>query len=354
MREFKKIIVRLCLLTGIVALLNICYKKTFWKDDLDKHSDMLWEQLNQQYDKDILYYGESSNFATDSNDVCKKSISDLAAEFYPGLKLGTVGRPAMHAGIYLAVIRKLSPTTKVKTIIVTLNMRSFGADWIHSHLESYLMKTKIMYQPYPDIANRFLLSLNAFENKTEKQREKDKKAQWAREQLVFPYPFKYKNVIDWNRAMAYGGYLKPDGTWDTPKIELACHYIKTYGFQINTSTNPRIKDFDEIVNVCKAKKINVVFNLLAENVQHADSLVGKDLIFLMKQNRDLLVDRYSKMGVIVVDNLELVNDKEFIDQNWTTEHYKENGRKIIAKNLAEKMKKIYPANFVNRLNICGQ
>lgn len=203
-----------------------------------------------------------------------------------------------------------------------------------------------MYAQYPAIINRFLFSLNAFENKTEKQREQDMLEQWERDELKFPYPFKYKNVREWDKGMADGGYKKADGSWDQPKIDLACHYIKAYAFQIDTLNNPRLKDFDEIVNVCKKKNLNIVFNLMAENVQYADSLVGKDLIYLMKQNRDFLVKRYRSKGVVVVDNLEAVNGKDFVDQHWTTEHYNERGRKVVAKNLAEGLRKIYAKEYI--------
>jgi hypothetical protein len=345
MKDIKRIIARLCLLTAILLLVNLCYKNTFWIGDLDKHADMLWEQLHHEDTCDVLYFGESSDFHTDSTDINKKSISHLTSEYFPSLRFGAVSRPAVHAGIYSSVIKHLSPGSKVKTVVFTLNMRSFDAGWINSALESYIQKTNIMYQPYPPVVNRFLFSLNAFENKSEKQREEDMKAQWARDKLVFPYAFPYKNVIEWDQAMANGGYLKADGSWDQPKIDLACHYIKSYAFQIDTKTNPRIKDFDEIVKTCKNKDLNIVFNLLAENTQYADSLVGKDLIYLMKQNRDLLVEKYTNMGVTVVDNLELLNGIEYVDQHWTTEHYKESGRKKIAKNLAEHLKKFYPGDF---------
>jgi hypothetical protein len=279
--------------------------------------------------------------------VNKKAISELTAEYYPALRLGTVSRPAMHAGIYKEVMKNLSSSAKVKTVIFTMNMRSFDATWIHSSLESALQKSKIMYLGYPALVNRFLLSLNVYDNKTEEERDRDMKAQWAKDELKFPYPFKYKNVIEWDQAMGNGGYLNPDGSWDMPKIALATHFIKGFGFQIDPATNPRIKDFDEIVIVCKEKNLNIVFNLMAENVQYADSLAGKDLLYLMKQNRDLLVNRYGKNGATVVDNLELVNGKDFVDQTWITEHYKENGRKAIAKNLAEQMKILLPG-FVER------
>jgi hypothetical protein len=171
--------------------------------------------------------------------------------------------------------------------------------------------------------------------------------QWSVDTLHFPYAFPYKTVIEWDKAMGTGGYLNPDGSWDLPKIGVATSYIKTYGFQIDTLKNPRIRDFDEIVEVAKKKGMKLVFNLLAENVQYADSLVGKDLVFLMQQNRKLLVDRYTKKGVLVVDNFELVNGKDYIDQNWTTEHYKERGRKAIAKNLAKHLEQLYPGKYLD-------
>jgi hypothetical protein len=68
----------------------------------------------------------------------------------------------------------------------------------------------------------------------------------------------------------------------------------------------------------------------------------------MLQNRDLLVKRYSRKGVIVVDNLNSVNGSDFVDQKWTTEHYNERGRRAVAKNLAEGLRKIYPHEYINQ------
>ncbi|MBN1119084.1 MAG: hypothetical protein JXA77_17875, partial [Bacteroidales bacterium] len=56
--------------------------------------------------------------------------------------------------------------------------------------------------------------------------------------------------------------------------------------------------------------------------------------------------RYSQKGVIVVDNFESVHDSLFFERHWPTEHYSENGRKIIAKNLADSLSIIYPENYI--------
>jgi hypothetical protein len=50
-------------------------------------------------------------------------------------------------------------------------------------------------------------------------------------------------------------------------------------------------------------------------------------------------------GVTIVDNLDLVRDAEFIDQNWTTEHYYEFGRRQIAHHLTQTLRTFYPADY---------
>ena len=54
------------------------------------------------------------------------------------------------------------------------------------------------------------------------------------------------------------------------------------------------------------------------------------------------------MGVVVVDNLNVLDDSQFIDIHWTTEHYYERGRKTIANNVACALKPLYPDEFVDK------
>ena len=143
------------------------------------------------------------------------------------------------------------------------------------------------------------------------------------------------------------GWYDFNGQRDWDLTALACHYIKTYAFQIDDD-NPRVKDFDAIVDLCRERGWNLVFNLMAENVDKANELVGKDLMLLFRLNRDYLLKRYGNMeGVTVVNNLSLVRDVNFIDQDWTTEHYYEEGRRIIADHLAQTLRNFYPEDYHN-------
>ena len=346
MAILKKIALRLLLLVVIFLLVNFVYKNTLWKLDIDTYNaESLIDLLNAQDSADVIYMGESSNFTAYENDSCKKKISEFTADYFPTLVFKSVNKSAIHAGNYLALLKQVKNNRRLQTVVITLNLRSFDADWINSKLETSLQQTNVFIQTYPPIINRFLLSLNVYDKKTDEQRHKEFLTRLKHDTLKFRYDFKYKTTHEWDSAIANGTYKNEDGSWNMPKIQLACCYIKVYGFQIDTLTNPRIRDFDNIVKLCKKKNLHLVFNLLAENIQYADSLVGKDLVLLMQQNRDLLMSRYNEDGVLVADNLELVCGKDYIDQNWATEHYKQRGRISIAHNLSESLKQIYPKEY---------
>ncbi len=344
MKSIKKVSLKIFLLVIVLCSCNWIYTKFFYEKDLLEHTYLRKEIKNTQ-EFDIVYFGESSNFTTRADDLDKRPISEIISSYFPNKKLTTVNKGALHAGIYKHLMRQIPENDTIETVIVTLNLRSFTADWIYSKLETALQKNVVLLSPYPPLFKRFLLSFKAYDIKTDVERSLQVKEIWKNTELIFPFDFEYSNVDEWDKALANGSWKLADGNWDLKKINLTCHYVKTYAFQIDTNSNPRIKDFDEIVEIAKERNWNLVFNLLAENTHKAEQLVGEELSFLMRQNRDLLVERYSNKGCIVVDNLESIPDEQFVDQNWTTEHYAEKGRNKIAKNVAEHLKEIYPYEY---------
>jgi hypothetical protein len=342
MRPTKFDIIIKCATLGIVILLvSVTYTTFFYQNDLKSHSDLV--QILQSIDPeaDVLYVAESSNTATHKDDVERKTISEFINDELPDQKVDDLTKPAAHAGIYKYLLRRIPENNKIKTVIITLNLRSFNAQWIHSSLETSLQKSLVFIRPYPPIVNRFLLSFKDYPIKSKKEQEDAFRAKWVADEFHFPYDFPHKNVKIWDQWMANRGILNKDSSRNQPLTELACHYIKAYGFQIDTLTNPRIKDFNDIIDFAQEKGWKLYFNLLAENIDKADQLVGQDLTFLMTANRDLLVGYFSNKGVVVIDNLETVKDSAFIDQHWTTEHYNDNGRKAVAKKVADAIKKSF-------------
>ncbi|MBN1951725.1 MAG: hypothetical protein JW801_11015 [Bacteroidales bacterium] len=247
------------------------------------------------------------------------------------------------------MLENIPKENQVKTIVVTLNLRSFNAQWIYSNLETSLQKSIVLLKPYPPLFNRILLSFKAYDNKSEPEREQQIKKKWKKDKFHLPFNFQHRNVMEWDEFMWKNGIKNSDGSKNEQLSELACHYIKTYGFQLDTSSNPRIKDFNEIIELAHRRGWNLVFNLLAENTERAKELVGDDLIYLINTNAEILINYFHKKGIKVVNNLNSVDNEQFIDQNWTTEHYAEQGRKTIAENVAESLR-TWHNDFYEKMN----
>ncbi|MBI1307854.1 MAG: hypothetical protein GC181_14720 [Bacteroidetes bacterium] len=325
---------RVALLALICLVLNFIYTRFFWIDDLEQYAPMLSELISVKDSAEVLYFGESSNFSTHPDDSLKEPISKFISYHFPDSRFATINNSAYHAGLYLQLIRQIDKGSKVQMVIVTLNMRTFDQAAINSKLESALQKSNTMYHPRPPLMNRFLMSLNFYDNRDSMQRDLQTWKSWTYDTLKSDDP---KIKFDPNTIRRWCETIKfPDsnGIENMPLRLMADHNIKAFAFQINDQ-NPRVRDFDEIVRVCRDKNLRLVLNLMAENVEYADSFVGENLVWLMRQNRNYLINRYQSGNVLVVDNLESVHGKHYRDQDWTTEHYDQIGRQIIAKNVTD-------------------
>lgn len=344
----KKLVIRVVVVAALLVCMNWVYSKWFFRNDLVKYSDIV--ELSWQVADDscrIVYVGESSNNHYGKEEPDRRKISAYASEYFPTVKMGDMTREASHAQTYYYMLKHIPEDAAVETVVVTMNLRSFGSSWIYSRLETALRKQLVLLKDYPPFFNRFLLAFKAYTIHSDEEWDNMAKEARRTAPLDFPYEFQHPTSDEWDKSMAWNGWRDGEGNRDQVKTELACHYVKTYAFTI-TDDNPRVADFDAIVELCRQRGWHLIFNLMAENVDKANELVGEDLLFLMRRNRDYLLQRYGSMeDVVIVDNLSLVRDVNFIDQNWTTEHYYEEGRRIIADNVAKALKTFYPNEYAN-------
>lgn len=342
----KKLLIRIVMVAALLVLLNWVYSRWFFEKDLRAHSDIV--ELSWQVVDDscrIIYLGASSNNHYGDEEHNHRKISDFTSDYFPTVKMGDLTKEASHAQTHYYLLKHIPKESSVETVVMTMNLRTFDASWIYSWLETALRKQLVLLEDYPPLVNRFLLAFKAYPIKTREEWDDLVMHHWKTDPLDFPYDFEWNNVHQWDSAMAWRGWHDFNGAYDPELTALACHYIKSYAFTI-TDENPRVKDFDAIVRLCRDRGWNLVFNLMAENVDKANELVGRDLMFLMKRNRDFLLNRYGNQdGITMVDNLSLVRDVNFIDQNWTTEHYYEEGRRIIAHHLAQTLRDFYPGDY---------
>jgi len=323
-----KIAKKLILLLLILLTLNWVYKQSEFIAFVDEHADQ-YLQVDKIKNCDVIYISASSNFPPENiKETDPRKISQFISDYFPNIQFEAINKPASHAGVYKDLLQLFPENSEAKTFVITMNMRSFGPSWTNSDLETALNESSVFYNKRPALLNRLLISLNAYDNRSTDERNATVQDHWNNDVLPFPPP---KNTVNnWCAVEKWGD-------WKNLKRQLADQFIKQYGFVIDNN-NPRVKDFDTICQLAKKRDYKLIFNILAENIETADSLVGKDLTTLMEQNVEWLVNRYSAKGFEVVNNLHALKASNFTDKDFPTEHYDEEGRKIIAKHIASSLK----------------
>lgn len=342
MTDLKKITLRILAFVLLLVALNLIYSRTLWYNDVDAHSDTLENLWPYQYNSEYLYFGESSNFYQEHPDSPKIRISDWIDRLIPEKTVGFVDNAGLVAGNYLHIMQHIPEDSKVEVLIVTMNLRSLGPTWIYSDNYNYLNKANEMIKKRPRLLNRFLVALKAYDNLDSTQR-KEIQYQMGLVPYSFDFDVSARSLEDWNWDISHSGpHRFEDGEWDHDKISLACHHVKNFGFQIDLASNPRIKEFDDIVDYAKARGFKLAFHLLSENVEESRTLVGDELLQIIHHNAALLENRYGKGDILVINNLTTVPEQEFRDRTFPTEHYSNAGKKLCALKAVKELQARWP------------
>ncbi|MBI1184813.1 hypothetical protein GC194_11100 [bacterium] len=335
MKVVKNIIIRLSFLVLLWAGLNYIYGNTLWYNDIDQHADTLENLWPEEDSSDIIYFGESSNFYQEHPDTPKVRISNYLDRMLP-LRVGTVDNAGLVASNYLHIMQHIPQKSKVKAVVVTMNLRSFGPTWMYDQNSNYLKMADEMIAQGPKLLNRFFIALKTYDYIAPEELDEIRITAWKKP-LEFPFALPYSNLYEWNAGLGNGGILREDGSWDMDKIPVACHFVKNYAFTIDLQQNPRIRDFNEIVAYAQQRGWKLYLHLLSENYEEAEKLVGASLVNIMEYNADLLIERYNhpEQNVWVVNNFKTVPNSDFRDRTFPTEHYNNRGKRRCAKKLAE-------------------
>lgn len=329
-------------LSGIIFLADLAYVKLgLYDGDIQKcNAELVYQTDSLKRVSTVLYFGESSNFTSPEQDSSHKAIAELLAQMQPELRLAGISKGAIHASTFKTLINRLNEGSTVKTVIVTMNLRSFGINWIESELETNLSRAEIIYSNYPPIMKKCMLTFKAYDDKPLFKRNETIRSHYKGDRFSLQQqPF--TSVYEWDKFMFHQGITDSAGNKDEEKTGIACHFIKNYAFVIDEK-NPRINDFDAIVKICREKQLRLIFHILPENVERANALCGSDLVNLMQANAEFLEKRYSK-DAVVINNYRLLPDSIFTDRQWPTEHYTFAGRDAIARTISAFLDKPTPA-----------
>jgi len=331
MVEIKKIALKGLLLLIALTALNYIYETTLWQNDLEEYSGVS-KRISDAKNADILYLGDCSDAYFGFENDHEKGISQLLDSLLPHKNVATISETGFHAGMFAGILDNLPQHTNIKTVVVTMNLRSFSANVLYAFTANATQqRTTMLNNSNPALLNRFLLTFKP----TKAYKGVKLKAMRTKQQQKDEIPLTpFNSLYDWKAAFKNGDYINFDNSWTLLKKEKAMGHITNYAFQIDTQKNPRIADFDKIVNIVKQKNIKLIFHLLPENTTTTKQLIGEDLTNLINYNRNLLHQRYGSENVTIIDNMDLLNGTEFIE-DLPNSHFYYNGRKLMAKEIAK-------------------
>jgi len=332
---------------------------------------------------DVVYLGESSNTSFNPwTDTFGYSVSEFLQMYLPQNRVRGVSHDGYHVGLFsqmLGLMPEHWADSSRKTVVITVNMRSFGPSAMFNGNEASNQQEAIFYSHRMALLNRVFVSLHHYDSRDAREMERAK-TQWFRTKDLrlnggagYHYGnthgdgglkpegevWYYHNTVKWWLRDLQRQYapefmkqkLGPvSGDADLARVmPMAEAYLKEFAFLLDEE-NPRVQALDAIVEKCKREQVNVVFVLLMPNYDHANRLFGEELTQLMDYNMDFLRKRFAgwekeyKQGNFNVGYVDVpraygdwAGGEHYTDQWYPTEHVDAHIRQFIAKKTADKI-----------------
>jgi len=318
-KTIRYIVVRLIIVTGFVLLCGTVYEMFFYPKTLQEEGwlkELATRRLKNK--ADILYFSASPNASVAPTDTDQRSISQMLQSELPKYSVAPFDTGAIHAGIFLHAVKNLP--FKPELIVMDLNLRSFGLQWIHSDLENVLQRNLAYWNDRPGLVNRMNVTLKNYPFILDHER---REMIYYREKFgKLPFAGSHETIRLWADSLFYSPLKAAGGH------EMIAHFAFTIDKE-----NWMLLQYDAIVEYCRQARIPLVFMILPENVGGMQEKVGPDLVKLCRMNVSFLKNHYAGRAVSILDLSEKLPQDVFFE-DFPTEHYVATGRNEVAKALA--------------------
>jgi hypothetical protein len=296
------------LLVGVVVFFaaNFWYVSSgLYRQERAKFSPMAAKLDSAFGNGDVVYLGESSNTSFNPwTDTFGYSVSEFLQMYLPQNRVRGVSHDGYHVGLFsqmLGLMPEHWADSGRKTVVITVNMRSFGPSAMFNGNEASNQQEAIFYSHRTALLNRVYVSLHHYDNRDSREMERAK-TQWFRTKDLrigggagqhygsthggrglesAGEKWFYHNTVKWWLRDLQWQFAPVSGDADLARVmPMAEAYLKEFAFLLDEG-NPRVKALDAIVAKCKQEQVNVVFVLLMPNFDHAHRLFGEELTQLM-------------------------------------------------------------------------
>ena len=116
------------ILTNLFLAFNFIYESSLWNIDKDRIAPYFNDFQEALHSSNVLYLGDCSDQFFRPYDASYQSIAGYLDELLPNDSVHSVSRDGFHALAYQKVLERwrTRDTSTIKTLVVTLNMRSFA------------------------------------------------------------------------------------------------------------------------------------------------------------------------------------------------------------------------------------
>jgi hypothetical protein len=395
-----KVLLRLAVGVLVFFVANIWYVSSGLRNEERLKFSPVAGKLDSAFlSGDVVYLGESSNTSFNPwTDTFGYSVSEFLQMYLPQNRVRGVSHDGYHVGLFSQMLG-LMPAhwadSSRKTVVITVNMRSFGPSAMFNGNEASNQQEAIFYSHRMALLNRVFVSLHHYDSRDAREMERAK-TQWFRTKdlrlnggagnhygnthgdggmVSKGEEFFYHNTVKWWLRDLQRQFAPVSGDADLARVmPMAEAYLKEFAFLLDEE-NPRVQALDAIVEKCKREQVNVVFVLLMPNYDHANRLFGEELTQLMDYNMDFLRKRFAgwekeykqgnfKVGYVDVPRMysdcrlgeykqgvgddfglgtegkpcfDWAGGQHYTDQWYPTEHVDAHIRQFIAKKTAEKI-----------------
>ncbi|MFN5889762.1 MAG: hypothetical protein ACK448_05150 [Bacteroidota bacterium] len=299
---FVGLVKRFAVFIVLFFLANWIYEQTLYPKERYQFSRVAGKLDSALRQSDIVYLGESSNTSFNPwTDTLGYSVSQwLQYYFDSSVQVTGVSHDGYHVGMFqkmLGLLPDRGKNGKMPTLVVTVNMRSFGPAATFNPNEASNQQEAVFYSHRLPLLNRVYVSLHHYDNRNSLEMEREKFRWWrthslgiaidklSKESGLHQFENSYTTSKQWFGALSMQNYELPQEIRN-----MADAYVKEFAWVMNDD-NPRLQDLKSLVQQCSEKNVNLVLLLLMPNRAHADSLFGQQLTQYIDYNLEFLRDR---------------------------------------------------------------
>lgn len=326
MKQIRLLFIPLIAL-ALILVIGQWIHQTFIYPSILKEDGWLIGLVNRkiQQKPKVLYFSASPNAAFAPDDTTRKSICEFANDLLP-YKINPIDTGAIHAGIFLKILNKIPSKDYPEAIVIDLNSRSFGVNWLHSSLENALQRNFVYWNNRPSVWNHFLAATKWYDYKS--PAEHLRAIEFAEKFSRLPLKKEHSTIKKWIDELEKSNHYTEEGS----------RFIRHFGFHI-TKDNQQVSNYDQIAIWAKKCNIPLIFVILPENIQGMNDYAGKDLCSLVARNAFYLKKRYEQANVTVLNLYNQLPNDQFFEE-FPTEHYRWQGRQFVGNAIAKELLKI--------------